>query len=184
MNIVEITIEEFEENLYEEYIQLFPEKEQREWEKIKKTYKNGIEKFYKIINDNNTIGFIMLEKINEKYSYYIDYFAILKKYQGKGLGKKAIKLLLEQIIKDGELVIEIEKEEENDIITIRRANFYKLLSFRKINSEYILYDVNYTPYIYSNKDILNKAEIDKIMFDYYITNCGKEEVEKNCRLKY
>lgn len=48
LEIIEINIEEFENKIYEEYTKLFPEEEQRAWEKIKRTYEEGIEKFYKI----------------------------------------------------------------------------------------------------------------------------------------
>lgn len=182
MNIIEITIEEFKEKIYKEYIELFPQEEQRQWEKIKESYEKGIEKFYKIVNDDNIIGFIMLEKLTEKYPYYMDYFAIFKKYQGKGFGTKAIKLLLNNVIKDNGLYIEIEKEDMNEISTIKRAKFYRELSFQEVDSEYLLYNVYYTPYVYSKNLKLDKTEIDKIMFDYYIANCGKKEVEKNCSL--
>ena len=44
IDVVEITINEFKENIYDKYIKLFPEDEQRNWGKIEKTYKDGIEK--------------------------------------------------------------------------------------------------------------------------------------------
>lgn len=94
LKIIEISIEEFENKIYNEYITLFPEEEQRSWKKIKQTYENGIEKFYKITLENETIGFFMLEKAGEEYPYYLDYFAIFKKYQNKGYGTEAIKKLL------------------------------------------------------------------------------------------
>ena len=76
IDVVEITINEFKENIYDKYIKLFPEDEQRNWGKIEKTYKDGIEKFYKIILKDMTIGFFMLEKLSDNYPFYIDYFAI------------------------------------------------------------------------------------------------------------
>lgn len=182
MDIIEIKIEEFEEKIYEEYIQLFPPEEQREWKYIKKSYENKIEKFYKIVSENNIIGFVMLEKLFENYPYYIDYFAIFKKYQGKGFGTKAIRLLLDKFVKNDGLCIEIEKEESSNNITIKRAKFYKKLLFKKINSEYLLYGVHFTPYIYGENLKINKNEIDKIMFDYYIANCGEDEIKKNCSI--
>ena len=48
MKIVEIDIKEFEEKIYNEYVKLFPKEEQRDWEKIQVAYRKGIEKFYKI----------------------------------------------------------------------------------------------------------------------------------------
>lgn len=181
IEIIEITIEEFENSIYKEYIKLFPDNEQREWQKIRETYKNGIEKFYKILLNNNVIGFIMLEKLDEAHPYYMDYFAIFEKYQKNGYGTKAIKMLLKSIVRDKGLCLEIEKEEDDNITTIKRDKFYKYLGFRKVDSEYVLYNVKYTPYIYEDKNKLNKDDVDQIMFDYYVVNCGEEEVRKNCK---
>lgn len=181
LEITEIDIKEFEDKIYKEYITLFPEEEQRSWDKIRKTYEKGIEKFYKITLDNIIIGFFMLEKEGEKAPYYLDYFAILKKYQNKGYGTEAIKQLLEKILINEELIIEIEKEEELKPLTIKRANFYKKLGFKKVESEYLLYKVLFTPYIYTKKENIDKKAIDEIMFKYYVVNCG-EEVKENCKI--
>ena len=67
MEIIEISINEFESKIYKEYTKLFPSEEQREWEKIKSTYENGKEKFYKIMIENKIIGFFMIEKLQNSY---------------------------------------------------------------------------------------------------------------------
>lgn len=182
LEIIEINIEEFENEIYEEYIILFPEEEQRSWDKISKTYEDGVEKFYKITLNSETIGFFMLEKAGEEIPYYMDYFAIFKEYQNKGYGTEAIKKLLEKICINEELAIEIEKEEDTNPVTIKRANFYKKLGFRKVDSEYLLYKVLYTPYIYTKKEYIDKNKIDEIMFKYYVINAGEESVKKNCKI--
>lgn len=181
MKIEEIDIKEFKEKIYNEYIKLFPKDEQRDWKKIQIAYRNGIEKFYKIIENNQIIGFFMLEKIKENYPYYLDYFAIFKEYQNKGYGSKSIQILLTEIIKKQDLYIEIEKEDKENFITIKRAEFYKRLNFKKIESEYLLYNVLYTPYVYSKNNIINKDKVDEIMFEYYLMNCGEEEIKENCK---
>ena len=178
MKIIEISINEFEDEIYEEYTKLFPSEEQREWSKIKSTYEKGKEKFYKIMMDNKIVGFFMIEKLRD--SYYIDYFAIFKQYQNKGYGTQAIKEIIKNIVKDQVLCIEIEKEDENDPIKLKRANFYKKIGFVRIKSEYLLYNVLYTPYVYNYKDNMSKSVIDRIMFEYYTMNCGENEVKKNC----
>lgn len=182
MRIEEIDIKEFEGKIYNEYVKLFPEEEQRDWEKIQQSYENGIERFYKILENEIIIGFFMLEKIDENYPYYLDYFGIFKEFQNKGYGTNAIKMLLTDVIKNQELYIEIEKEDEKNAITIKRAEFYKKLNFKKVESEYLLYKVLYTPYVYTKSNVINKEMIDEIMFKYYLTNCGKDEIEKNCKI--
>ena len=76
---------------------------------------------------------------------------------------------------------EIEKENINNPITIKRFEFYKRLGFNKIGSEYLLYDVLYTPIININKNI-DKRNMDIIFFDYYKTNCGELDVKTKCKI--
>ena len=173
-----ITIDYFLDNIYDKYIKLFPSDEQRDWNLIKKSYDNRVEVFYKITLDNVDIGFFMLEKI-DNHPYYLDYFGIYSEYQNKGYGTIALKHLLSNIINDG-LLIEIEKVDSNKS-TIRRCDFYKRLGFKLIDSEYLLYKVLYNPLIYSNNNY-SKEEIDKLIFDYYIMNCGIDAVKKNCSI--
>lgn len=180
IDVIEITIEDFKENIYNEYVKLFPKEEQRDWKKIENTYKNGIEKFYKIVLEDITIGFFMLEKINDNYPFYLDYFAIFNKFQNKGYGSKAINILLDKIIINDGLIGEVEKEDLNNPLTIRRLKFYAKLGFKKAESEYLLYNVLYVPILNIRIKELNKVEIDKIFFDYYKTNCREYEVKNKC----
>lgn len=177
-----ISIEEFKEKIYNDYEKLFPEEEQRDWEIIEENYNKGIEQFYKIALDNKIIGFLMLEKIKEEYPYYLDYFAIYKEYQNKGYGFKSIDTLINKVIKENDLIGEIEKENENELNTIRRMKFYDRLGFKKINSEYLLFNVLYTPIIKTNKKEVNKEKLDKIFFEYYKINSGNYNFEENCKL--
>lgn len=182
IDIIEITINEFKNNIYDKYIQLFPENEQRQWVKIEKTYKKNIEKFYKIVLKNEIIGFFMLEKLNDNYPFYLDYFAIFKEFQNKGYGSKSITKLIDKIIGNKGLIGEIEKESTKNPFTIKRFNFYSKLGFKKIDSEYLLYNVHYTPIVYINSDNIIKEKMDKIFFDYYLENCGEKEIKKNCKI--
>ena len=179
IEVKEITIEEFKKHVYDKYITLFPEEEQREWYKISNSYKKGVEKFYKISLDNNTVGFFMLEKLKE-LPYYLDYFAIYKEYQNKGYGTVALKKLLDDIINDNGLFIEIEKVDDKNIITKKRLRFYESLGFKKINSEYSLYNVLYNPVVYYNEN--NKKKIDEIFFKYYEFNVGTKDLIKHCKI--
>lgn len=180
IEILEISIEEFEDKIYERYTKLFPEEEQRNWNKVRATYNKGLEKFYKVVLNNSTIGFFMLENNGKDYPYYLDYFAIFEEYQNKGYGTKTIKKLLLEIIENNGLCIEIEKEDEDEPLTIKRAKFYEKLGFQKVNSEYLLYSVLYTPYVYNYT--AEKEIVDKIMFDYYKLNCGEAAVKSNCKI--
>lgn len=182
IDVIEITIEEFKENIYNKYVKLFPEEEQREWKKIEDTYKKGIEKLYKITLENKTIGFFMLERLDNNYPFYLDYFAIFDEFQSKGYGTKAIQKLLNKTIVNNGLIAEIEKEDMKNPVTIKRLEFYKRLGFEKVESEYLLYNVVYEPIINIGANKYDKEKIDCIFFEYYRNNCGKEEIKNRCKI--
>ena len=182
IDVNEITIDEFKDTIYSNYLKLFPIDEQRSLKKIEDTYESGIEKIYKITHNNITIGFFMLERINNSYPYYLDYFAIFEDYQNKGFGTEALKVLINKIVKDCELIGEIEKVSDDNPKSIKRFDFYKKLGFRKTSREYLLYNVYYNPIIYSKSKDFDSNKYDKTFFDYYKINCGEEEVKKKCRI--
>ena len=177
VDVLKITIEEFEEKIFDYYLKLFPKEEQRNWKKVHKTYDNGIENFYKITLDEKIIGFFMLEKI-KNHPYYLDYFAIFKEYQNRGNGTKALKKLIESVTKEDGLIAEIEKVDDSNPITKNRLKFYESIGFKLINSEYSLYKVLYNPIVCFNNH--NKEDIDTIFFDYYLTNIGEVDLKNNC----
>ena len=184
MEIKEITIEKFEKEFYDKYIDLFPEDEQRDWKNIRKTYEDGIEKFFEIVCENKKIGFFMLERINDSYPYYLDYFAIFKEFQDKGYGTEAVKKLEDEVIKDSGVCGEIESieyadNEKDKEIRLKRKECWESLGFKGFDSRYSLWNVIYTPYAYYRNNTPSKEEMDKILFDYYTMNTSKELIEKN-----
>ena len=181
IDIKEISIEEFKKDIYDEYTSLFSKEEQREWKKIRRTYKNELEKFYVITLDGVQIGFFLLERIGDN-PYYLEYYAIYEEYQDKGYGTKALKKLLKDIVKNQGLIGEIEKIVKSDDITKRRFEFYENLGFEKIKSEYLLYDVLYNPIVYFKDSKLDKETADEIFFEYYKTNIGLKDMELNCKI--
>ena len=46
IDVIEINVEEFKNDVYDKYIKLFPKDEQRNWNKIENTVNKGIEKFF------------------------------------------------------------------------------------------------------------------------------------------
>ena len=62
IDVIEITIEEFKNDIYNEYIKLFSKDEQRNWNKIVNTSISGIEKFYKITYEIELLDFFYLKK--------------------------------------------------------------------------------------------------------------------------
>ena len=176
--IKKIQIEEFKNKIYDRYTKIFPEKEQRDFEKIKKTYNAGLENFYKIcLEDNTIIGFFMLGKISN-HPYYLEYFAIYDEYQNKGYGSESLKYLLKNIVKNDGVIGEIEKVTDKDKNTKRRLKLYESLGFKLLESEYIVTGVHYNT-IASFID--TKENFDKYFFDYYKINFGKD-CDKVCKI--
>ena len=182
MVIKEITIEYFEEHIYDKYINLFSKDEQRDWNTIKCAYQDKIEKFYAIYVDNIEVGFFMLEKLND-YPYYLDYFSIYNEYQGKKYGSEAIQKLLSDIVKEDGLIGEIEDVTFQDLTTIRRWKFYEKIGFKK-NSDVNFFFCNniFNLIIYPRDYNIEEGRIAEILLDYYKYNIGEEETKKLCKI--
>ena len=181
LKIEEITVLEFEEKIYDRYIMLFSHEEQRDWSTIKEAYKKGYEKFYAILDNDNIIGFFMLEKLND-YPYYLDYFAIYEEYQSKGYGSKSIELLLKDIVKEDGLIGEVEKVTDEDPITVKRWKFYEKLGFKKYDDIRFSYTVLFDLIIYPKDFKLSGLEVANMLLDYYKINIGEEETNKLCKI--
>ena len=176
-SIIEITIDEFKKEFLEKFEELFPEKERRPLNKITASYHDGVEKIFKIVSNNDAVGFILLEKL-PSHPYYIDYFAIFTEYQGKGYGTEVIQLLKKEYIDSG-IIAEIEKVEATDFITQKRLEFYTRNGFKTIDSEYFIYGVTFMPIVLGVVE--EKETLDKIYRDYYIANTSEELVKKYFR---
>jgi GNAT superfamily N-acetyltransferase len=181
IDVIEIPIDEFESDIYDRYIRLFPEKEQRDWDKIRRAYDDGYEKFYKIIDEDKTVGFFILEKMND-YPYYLDYFAIYEEYQSKGYGSKSLRKLLDTVVKDKGLIGEIEIVKEEEPLTKKRLDFYTRLGFKKLDSLYSFFGCEFNPIIYPDNDFIDADEVDRIMLEYYKENLGVEEAKRQCNI--
>ena len=97
MNLINIGIEAFKKEVYPEYIKIFPKEERKELKIIEQNYDKKITKFIKIYENNQFVGFFIINTIKNSQYVQLDYFAILEKYQNKGYGTKAIQLLKSQM---------------------------------------------------------------------------------------
>lgn len=185
VNIQEIDINEFEKNIYSYYLEIFPENERKTLKMINSSFDEGYTKIIKINQSDNLCGFMIINKIKENGYAILDYFAILPQYRSKGIGTKALKLLIDEETKNKGMFIEIEKiglgkDDKENLIRENRKKFYEKIGFKKLNYDFVLFNVVYTPYIYSN--IEEKEEkIVKQIFNMYEVIIGKNKVEKNCK---
>jgi len=181
-----IDIKEFKEEVYQYYLDIFPEEERKPLELIQSSYEkhytNIIEIFYKDI----IIGFMILNRVKEKGYAVLDYLAILPQYRNKGFGTKALQILLEQEKENDGVFIEIEKiglgkDIEDNIEREKRKKFYENLGFKKLNFDLFLFDVIYTPYLFSHKEENEDIIIDEIL-NIYESISGKERIKQNCKI--
>lgn len=187
LELVNVDIKEFKQTIYKEYEKLFPENERKSYRLIKKVYNEGISEIIKIVDDNEFIGFMIINKIENVKYLQLDYFAILPKYQGKGYGTKAIKLLKEQCKNYNGVYIEVERvrndNTKEDKIRIRRAKFYENIGFYKLSFDINLFSVEYSLYILRTSAIKEDEEkITKDIFTIYNTIIGERRVKKNCKI--
>ena len=188
MQLKKIDILEFKKVIYSDYKKIFPSIERKSYRTIKKLYNNNMSDIIGIIQDNKLVGFIIINTIEDNLYAILDYFAILPKYQGKGYGTEAIKLLKEMYKEYNGIYIEIEKIEtaktEEEMHTRqRRANFYENLGFIKMKFDLDLFFVIYSIYILPCKvdKFIDREAIDEI-FKIYIAIIGEKRTEKYCKL--
>lgn len=189
MNLINIGIEEFKKEVYPEYIKIFPKEERKELKTVEQNYDKKITKFIKICENNQFVGFFIINTIKNSQYVQLDYFAILEKYQNKGYGTKAIQLLKKQMEAYEGIFVEIEKlglgkDKQDNLLRERRAKFYETLGFEKLNFELkwfgtLILSIYVLP-ISTHKDTEEKIMAN--MFQIYISVQGKEKVDRDCKV--
>ena len=184
LQYVDINI--FEKNIYQYYLENFPKEEERKTlEEFENAYNNGYVKFIQILNNSQLIGFMILN-IKDNGYMILDYLAILPQYRNKGYGTEAVKRLIKLSSKNKGIIIECEKiskkrDYKENTLKIKREKFYEKLGFKKMNFDLLLWNILYTPYVFSN-DYINEDLVASEMLAIYKLIYGKELVNQNCRI--
>ena len=181
-----INISEFEKEVYSYYLDIFPEEERKPLQLIKSSYERKITNIIEILCENEIVGFMLLNRLKDRGYAVLDYLAIFPQYRNNEFGTKALKILLEQEKENNGIFVEIEKiglgnDVEDNLSREKRKKFYEKLGFRKLNFDLVLFDVIYTPYIFSN---INEDEdiIISEIFNIYEAISGKERIKQNCKI--
>lgn len=188
MNLEKIDIKEFKKIIYPEYKKIFPRVERKPYTEIKRAYNNKIAEIIQIIEEEQIVGFIITNSLENNPYLQLDYFAVFPEYQGKGYGTQAIKLLKETYKNYDGIFIEIEsiehsKTEEEREIRQRRAKFYEKLGFCKMNFDVELFTVIYSAYMLPcKKDKFVDKEVTKNIFQIYTAICGEKRTKRNCKV--
>jgi len=184
MELKDIGIHEFEKEIYPYYLEIFPKDERKTLGLLKSLFNNGYTKIIEILYKNEIVGFMISNKIKDKGYVWLDYFAILPQYRNNKLGTKALQLLLKK--EDNGVFIEIEKvglgkNAEENVLREKRKNFYEKIGFQKLNVDFLLFDVIYTPYIFLKSKEPENIIVDNI-FNVYEGVVGKERIKQNCKI--
>lgn len=186
MKLKNIDIDKFKNEVYSYYLEIFPQDERKSLELLKLSYEKCYTKIIEILYKDEIIGFIILNKIKDKGYAVLDYFAILPQYRNNKFGTKALQILLEQEKDNKGVFIEIEKvglgkDTEENLLREKRKNFYEKVGFKKLNFDLFLFDVIYTPYLFSNTNDNEDIIINEIL-NIYEAISGKEKIEQNCKI--
>lgn len=186
MKLKDIGIDKFEKDVYSYYLKIFPEDERKPLELLQSSYEKHYTRIIEILYKNEMIGFMILNKVKDKGYAVLDYLAILPQYRNNKFGTKALQILLEQEKENSGIFIEIEKvglgkDIEENLLREKRKNFYEKVGFKKLNFDLFLFDVVYTPYLFSNSEDDEDMIIDEIL-NIYEAISGKERIEQNCKI--
>ena len=181
-----IDINKFKKEVYSYYLEIFPEDERKSLELLCLAYERHYTKIIEILYKDEIIGFMLLNKIRDKGYAILDYFAILPQYRNNKFGTKALQILLKQEKENKGVFIEIEKvgfgkDKEDNLLREKRKKFYENIGFKKLNFDLFLFDVLYTPYLFSNINDNDDIIIDEIL-NIYEAISGKERIEQNCKI--
>lgn len=186
MKLKYIDIDEFKKEVYPYYLEIFPKDERKPVELIQSSYKKQYTKIIEILYKSEMVGFMLLNRVKAKGYAVLDYLAILPQYRNSKFGTKALQILLEQEREGRGIFIEIEKvglgkDIKENLLREKRKNFYERIGFKKLNFDLDLFEVTYTPYLFSNIKDDEDMIINEIL-NIYESISGKERIKQNCKI--
>lgn len=96
MKLKDIGIDKFKEDIYSQYLKIFPEDERKPLELLQSSYEKHYTRIIEILYKNEIIGFMILNKVKDKGYAVLDYLAILPQCRNNKFGTKALQILLYQ----------------------------------------------------------------------------------------
>ncbi len=122
--------------LYSELQKQFPQSELKEKNIFTEILELPNYKIFDIVNEEGiNCGYFTFLELPDK-TILVDYIAIFKEFHSKGYGSKTFECIKTELSYQG-CYLEVEKENPQDINTIRRINFYKKLGAKLLDINYI-----------------------------------------------
>lgn len=180
-------MQEFKQTIYPEYVTLFPKSELKPYEMLEKMFQKNIMKFIKIMDSDTFVGFFIVNALQQSHYLHLDFFAILPQYQSKGYGSKALKLLQEESKQFEGIFIEIEKvgegkNEQENTIRKKRAQFYERVGFTPLKFEIDLFHVLLSAYVLFAQEKIEEHRIVKEISTLYDTIYGENIAKKYVKI--
>nr|WP_319489816.1 GNAT family N-acetyltransferase [uncultured Caproiciproducens sp.] len=130
--------------IYEDMEQQFPPCELYKFTKLVQLVNNGKYKIllYKRLSDNELIGYALVYTIENCNILWLDYLAVLKKYQSSGYGSTLFQLLWQKYCGpfDG-ILFSVEYVSQSDPVLAKqqklRISFYERLSAHRLHTKYL-----------------------------------------------
>lgn len=170
--------------VFEDMQQQFPSYELKTLEEFNNLLNNIDYQFYNIFDKDKKIGYFILFFDKKNNTYWLDYFAIKKDFQSKGYGTASFKLLKKTFPNVKGIFLEVEKEDQADPNTKRRADFYKNIGAFDLHINYLFptksgalpMDLYFLPFSAKNIDKITIINVIKNTFAYIHQNVPHSKI--------
>lgn len=150
----------------------FPENEIPDYKNFLNLIQKNIHQVYVYKeNEQEMAYFVTLEKDKK---VLITYLAVIKKYRGKGVGKRFIQEIKEYLSDKEVIIVEVESEknaknEQELTIIQKRLRYYFNADFQKCEGiEYKLFNIDYYILTYSNTNTkISNEELKQVIENIY-----------------
>lgn len=119
--------------IFQDMEKQFPPEEIKSFEDFNKLFEKTHYKCDILFDKKTPVGYILY--LENEY-IWVDYVAIFREYHSKGYGSKILEILFRKYSHLKGVFFEVEPENQENIQTIKRMNFYKKLGCKNLNFNY------------------------------------------------
>lgn len=123
--------------IFEDMQKQFPPEELKDFSTFKKLLNTPDYKLFVLEDNSRLTGYLIFLEDKQSKTIWIDYVAILKEYHGCGFGSEIFHIAKNTFKDLKGCYLEVEKQNPDDINTLRRIKFYTRLGAKKLDVDYI-----------------------------------------------